>query len=250
MFDLCDTTISLQELKDFELDSFTRLVHSLRGFACNASFLVYGYQLFIATEYNLENNKLYMSNDDYAYNFYKYHAYRSDVIIRLRKSCEQKANALSSGSICKLLSDNNNIYKLKEYIEKYKSELPDSFYNYIKYIKFYCTKISTPTKYISDDSEYLLKKIALLRRFANKEMAHITFDDYNIDCADVHDVFMTVSAIAYAIQSIMGDLACGIKLELAEKMGYDMACKNINANDLDKYIPEIQENLPIWINLI
>jgi hypothetical protein len=93
----------------------------LRGFNCNASLLIAGYQHYISSEYNYIKNAKRMSDAEYASAYYKYHAFQADILIRLRKSCEPDKKSLAAGAIANLLSNDECVLKLKEYIQKSKN---------------------------------------------------------------------------------------------------------------------------------
>ena len=242
-----DPEISLEGLKNFKLEPFTHLVQSLRGLACNASLLVAGYQYYISSGYALTENAKEMSNEEYAAAYYNFYTFQSDMLIRLRKSCEPDKKSLASGAITELLSKSYNIRELKKYIIKQGQGISADFDKYVEYIRVYCGELATPSQNITDQSTALLRKVALVRRMANKAVAHITLDDYKVDSSDIHDVFIAVSTVACAIQSIMGDLACPTKLEVAESMAFEIASKHTPPEYLKKFIPLIQAFLPAWV---
>jgi hypothetical protein len=242
-----DPDITLDGLKNFKLEPFTHLVQSLRGFACNASLLVAGYQYYIASEYALTEKAKEMSDEEYAAEYYFFHAFQSDILVRLRKSCEPDKKSLASGAITDLLSNSYNINLLRNYVSKRETIASADFHKYVEYIRVYCGVLSTPTQIITDQSTALLRKIALVRRMTNKAVAHITLDDYKVDSSDIHDVFIAVSTVACAIQSVMGDLSCPTKLELAESMAFEISSRNTPSGYLKKFIPLIQLFLPEWV---
>lgn len=242
-----DQDISLEEFENHKLEPFTHLIHSFRGFTCNASLLVAGYQYYITSEYKLTKKAENMSNEEYAAAYYNFHAYQSDILIRLRKSCEPNKKSLASGAITELLSKSENIRELKKYVNKQGQKFLIDFDKYIEYIRLYCGELSTPSQIITDQSKPLLKKVALVRRMTNKAVAHITLDDYKVGSKDIHDVFIAVSTVAYAIQSIMGDLACPTKLEVAEKMANKIARRSTSPEYLKEFIPLIKAFLAEWV---
>lgn len=109
---------SIGDLKDFKLDPFTQLVQSLRGFACNASMLVFGYHYYRASEYQIFENVKNLNHIEYASTYYKFHAFQGDVLLRLRKACEPDQKSLAAGAISKLLENADNIKQLKNYVKK------------------------------------------------------------------------------------------------------------------------------------
>jgi len=247
MYSFDEPEFSISELKNFKLDPFTHLVQSLRGFACNASMLVAGYHHYFSSEYQNSENAKNLSNIEYASAYYKYHAFQCDIMLRLRRACEPNKNSLAAGAITELFKDQDHIQQLKDYVKKSGKEVIPTFDNYIKYIQKYCGELATPNTEINDLSAPLLKKIALIRRMANKAIAHITLDDYRATSDDLHDVFIAVSTIACAIQAIMGDLACPTELRVAESMACEVAYQGIPPEYRKEYIPPILAFLPMWV---
>jgi len=238
---------SIGELKNFKLDPFTHLVQSLRGFACNASMLVAGYHYYFASEYQYRENSKNLSDVEYASAYYKYHAFQCDTLLRLRKACEPDPRSLAAGGICQLLENENHVAKLKHYVETSGLEVIPAFESYIKYIQKYSNELATPNKNVNDNSTPLLKKVALVRRMANKAIAHITLDDYKANSDDLHNVFIAVSTIACAIQAIMGNLACPTDLGVAESMACEVAYQSARPEYRKAYIPLIVAFLPGWV---
>lgn len=186
-----------------------------------------------------------MSCDASAY--YKYHAFQSDMVLRPRKACEPDTKSLAAGAISELLSGQQHIEQLKSYITKSRRTISPVFDKYISYIKVYCGELAIPNSKINKHSTPLLKKVALIRKMTNKAIAHITLDDYKATSDDLHDVFIAVSTIACAIQSIMGDLACPTELHVAESMACEATAHSIPREYRKEYMPLILSFLPIWV---
>ena len=238
--------VSIDELKDFDGDSFSKLVLSLRGFAYNASMLIFGYHYFRASEYQIFENVKKLNPLEYTSAYYKFHAFQGDVLLRLRKACEYKIKSMAAGTIFILLEDENNIEQLRSYIKK-DFEIVPKFDNYIKYIQKYCGELVASKLRGSKYSSALLDRIDLIKRMTNKEIAHITLDGYKVRPNDIHQVFIAVLTVACTIQTIMGSLACETDPRVAENMACETAYQNVPSEYNKKYASFVLGMLPEWV---
>lgn len=104
-----------------------------------------------------------------------------------------------------------------------------------------------PKEKINKDSAALLNRVALIRRMANKAIAHITLDDYKVRPNDIHQVFIAVLTIACAIQTIMGALACETNLVEVENMACEVVHQSVPSEYKKKYVSFILGMLPEWV---
>lgn len=241
------------ELSDAKgLDDLSKLVQSMRGLACNASFLIVGYHYYYVSacaELKGSSGTTYV---DAVRAAYFREAFRGDVLVRLRRSCDADPNSLAAAVIAKLLKMDACVSELKAYLAKGRGSVPmledDSVDRLVSYIQQSAECLSVKDKAVTRNSANISKKVVLLRRMANKAVAHITLDDYSLMDQDIRDVFVAVLTLACAIQKLMGELAYPGNFREVEEAAMQDAVNMFGAPESHKsYVELIEQLLPDWI---
>jgi hypothetical protein len=120
---------------------------------------------------------------------------------------------------------------------------------YLDYVQRYCGLMSAPVAASTTSDHPLSAKVELVRRMANKSVAHSTLDDYILGGEDLSDVVIATTVIACAIEAAIGDAAISNDLAIVESAGYRAAGQLLHVDvDHSPYnVSMIRAFLPDWI---
>ena len=240
----------LSDAKD--LDDLSKLVQAMRGLACNTSFLIVGYHYYYVSACAESKGSTGTTYVDAVRAAYLSEAFRGDVLVRLRRSCDADPNSLAAAAIAKLLKKDTCVSELKAYLAKGRGSVPtledDSVDRLVSYIQQSAECLSVKDKAATRNSANISKKVALLRRMANKAVAQITLDDYVLTDQDIRDVFVAVLTLACAIQKLLGELAYPGSFHEVEEAAMQDAVRMFGAPEkYNGFVGLIEKLLPDWI---
>jgi hypothetical protein len=234
-----------------DLDPVGGLVQSLRWFSSRASLLLYfwGMHETIETEAKknasarpLSSDALYMLRRTFLYS----------VILEARALHDRDGRSLGSCQIAKRLADP----VAREGLHKYLADFPqgrvmqdvEQRNRYLDYVQRYCA-ITAPTKGAALPDHPLSTKVELVRRMANKAVAHSTLDDYTLGGEDLSDVVIASIVIACAIEAAVGNAAISNDFAVIESSGYRAAghLLQVDVDSVPYNVNMIRGFLPGWV---
>lgn len=237
---------------DADLGAVGGLVQSLRWFASRASLLLYSYGMHQTLETELlrkaSSNPL---PPDALYMLRRY--FRDSVVSELRALHDRDNRSLGSRQIFERLGDQEARDGLHKYVRDYPhgrvmEDVPTRD-AYLDYVRRYSGLMSAPLKASTIKDHVLSVKTELVRRMANKAIAHSTLDDYTLGGEDLGDVVLATLAIACAVEAAVGDAAISNDFAAIESSGYRAAGLLLNVEvDLTPHtINMIRGFLPGWV---
>lgn len=237
-----------------DLDPVTGLVQSLRWFASRSSLLLYLWSMHqtIETEYKnpsslrpLPPDVMFMLRRSILYS----------LILELRALHDRDAKSLGGAQIQIGLSDATSREGLREYMRDFVhvGSMPESAEReaYLDYVQRYSALMSAPDKRSTLNDHPLSAKIQLVRRMANKSVAHATLDEYMLGGEDLHDAVLATVTIASAITAVLGSAAISDDFAELESLGYRAAglLLNVEVDASPHTVNMIRSLLPGWVKL-
>ncbi|MCL1618036.1 hypothetical protein [Ralstonia pseudosolanacearum] len=237
---------------DTSLDGHTKLVLALRGFVCRFTILLYNYQQWERVRKKIDVQGPSMDNDQGAMYWFLDHTLVNSAVIQLRSLCDADHNSLGAKCIADGLSDQAARAGLCAYLDggNHKRRMTDPIQRerYLDYVAKYMGLLSTKAKK-EQPSHDIVMKVSVIRRWANKTIAHPTLDEYKVDSDDLHHVFLVVAVLATAIEAVMGDAAADNDLQVCEEQAERGGAVLFGSPDAtgSKYIRIIRMLLPEWV---
>ncbi|WP_247424196.1 hypothetical protein [Ralstonia pseudosolanacearum] len=240
------------EQTDIPLDGHIKLVQALRGFVCRFTILLYNYKQWDHVQSKIAGQGSSMGNDQGVLYWFLDHTLRDSVVIHLRALCDRDPKSLGAKSIADGLSDPAARTDLCAYLDGGNDKRcmtdPMQRERYLDYIAKYMGLLSSQAKkgQLSHD---LVMKMSLVRRWANKAIAHPTLDDYKVNSDDLLHVFLAVAVVATAIEAVMGDAAADNDLQVCENQAERGSAVLLGSPDTmgNNYIQTIRKLLPAWV---
>jgi len=180
-------------------------------------------------------------------------AIRHSVIVELRAIHDRKHRSLGSGQIVMRLKDPVARDGLDSLIGTYgaKPAMPDVVmrWKYLDYVGKYCALFCADDEKSSLKDHPLSGKARLVRRMANKAVAHSTLDDYTLGGSDLGDMVLATVAVACAIEAAVGGVAAGNDFAKIESSGIRAAADLLHMEmDAEPHsVNMIQFYLPKWV---
>jgi hypothetical protein len=179
-------------------------------------------------------------------------AFLHSVILEARALHDRDGGSLGSCQIAKGLGDP----VAREGLRKYLAEYPhgrvmqdvEQRDRYLDYLQRYCS-VMAPPKSAKLPDHPLAAKAQLVRRMANKAVAHSTLDDYTLGGEDLADVVIASVVIACAIEAAVGDAAIQNDFAAIELSGYRAAGHLLHVEvDQSSYnVNMVRGFLPVWV---
>lgn len=208
-----------------DLGAVEGLVQSLRWFNSRASLLLYfwGMHETIETEALRGASTRPLSADAF---YMLRRALLHSVILEVRALHDRDSRSLGSRQIANRLADPASRLGLHKYLTDHPQNRSmsdvDERNQYLDYIQHYCG-LMAPTRGEKVPEHPLGPKTELVRRMANKTVAHSTLDNYTLGGEDLSDVVIATIVIACAIEATLGDGAIPNDLAVVESLGYRAA---------------------------
>ncbi|KAF3460076.1 hypothetical protein ACQCP0_23165 [Ralstonia pseudosolanacearum] len=238
---------------DTSLEGHTKLVLALRGFVCRFTILLYNYQQWERVRKKIDVQGPSMDNDQGVMYWFLEHTLRNSAVIHLRSLCDANPKSLGAKAIADGLNDQAARTGLCAYLDGDSRErrMTDAIQRdrYLDYIAKYMGLLSSQAKR-GQTSHDIVMKVSLIRRWANKTIAHPTLDEYKVDSDDLHHVFLVVAVLATAIEAVMGDAAADNDLQVCEDQAERGSAVLFGSPDTtgNKYIRTIRKLLPVWVH--
>jgi hypothetical protein len=179
-------------------------------------------------------------------------AFLYSVILEARALHDRDGRSLGSCQIAKGLGDP----VAREGLRKYLAEYPQGRVmqdveqrdRYLDYVQRYCSVMGPPKRARLPDHP-LAAKVELVRRMANKAVAHSTLDDYTLGGEDLADVVIASMVVACAIEAAVGDAAIPRDFADIESSGYRAAgyLLHVEADPSSYNVNMIRGFLPVWV---
>lgn len=179
-------------------------------------------------------------------------AFLHSVILETRALHDRDNRSLGSRQIAERLADPT----AREGLHKYLADYPQGRVMqdveqrnlYLDYVQRYCGFMA-PHKGSAMPDHPLSIKAELVRRMANKSVAHSTLDDYMLGGEDLGDVVIASIVIACAIEAAVGDAAIPNDFAVVESSGYRAASHllHVEVNPNPYNINMVRGFLPGWI---
>jgi hypothetical protein len=175
------------------------------------------------------------------------------VILEIRALHDRDPKSLGSKQLAEKLSIPDTRSDFFDFLNEgsYDHVMQDEFQReiYLDYIKKYAGLMSAPNGKSKLYHHPLSSKTQLIRRMANKAVAHSTLDDYKLSGEDIADVVLASLTIACAIQAATGDASISKDLALVEKSGHEAAglLLHVEVDSEPHHINMIRSFLPTWV---
>ncbi len=241
------------EQTDTSLDGHTKLVQALRGFVCRFTILLYNYKQWEYVRAKIHGQGSSMDNDQGVMYWFLDHTLRDSAVMQLRALCDANTKSLGARSIADGLNDPVARAGLCAYLDgdSRARRMSDAAQRerYLDYIAKYMKLLSSNAK-AGQSSHDIVMKVSLIRRWANKTIAHPTLDDYKVDSDDFLHIFLVVAVLATAIEAVMGDAAADNDLQVCEEQAERGSAVLLGSPGTigNKYIQTIRELLPEWVH--
>lgn len=204
---------------DADLEPVTHLVQAMRGFICRFTVMLYGYRQIELLGAVNGHSAGALANQP-VMRWFMDHAFTRGVVLDLRAMVEDNKKSLGAGAIAHGLMIPNVRAGLCTYLDKCSPERrvtdPTEREKYLDYVAKYAALLATRPKK-SATVPPLVAKTELIRRWANKAIAHITLDHYEVHGDDLRDVVIATACVASAIERIMGNAGCDTDLLICEQ---------------------------------
>jgi len=234
------------------LTGHTKLVQSLRGFACRFTILLFAYRQHELVASTMADRRAAMSADEYGMYWFLEHTLSQSIALNIRALCDHSAYSLGAKSIADGLNDPAARAGLCDYLDRYGEgrHMKDSVERkrYLDYTAKYMELLASTAK-ADGTSDDLVVKVSIVRRWASKAIAHLTLDDYQVDSVDLHHVFLAIAILATAIECVMGDAACQSDLNSCEQQATRAGAALFDPPPASpsRYIETIRFALPDWV---
>ncbi len=238
---------------DTVLDGRTKLVQALRGFVCRFTILLYNYKQWRYVQAKLHEQGSSMDKDQGVMYWFLDHTLRDSAVIHLRSLCDSNIKSLGARSIADGLNDPVVRAGLCAYLDagSHARSMTDAVQRerYLDYIAKYMRLLSSNAK-AGQSSHDIVMKVSLIRRWANKTIAHPTLDDYKVDSDDLLHIFLVVAVLATAIEAVMGDAAVDNDLQVCGEQAERGSAVLLGSPGTigTKYIQTFRELLPEWVH--
>lgn len=234
-----------------DLDPVGGLVQSLRWYNSRASLLLYfwGMHVTIETEAKKPASARPLSSDAL---YMLRRAFLHSVILETRALHDRDGRSLGSCQIAKRLADPGARAGLHKYLADYPQggvmqdvEQRERYLDYVQRYSF----VMGPPKGRPLPEHPLAVKVELVRRMANKAVAHSTLDDYTLGGEDLADVVIASVVVACAIEAAVGDAATANDFAAIESSGYRAAghLLHVEADAAPYNVKMIRGFLPAWV---
>lgn len=236
--------------KDADLNAVEGLVQSLRWYNSRASLLLYFWGMYetLQNESTRRTSSRPLSADAH---YMLRRALLHSVILEARALHDRDRRSLGSRQLAVALADPLAREGLHGYLSSYPQgrvmQDLDLRNRHLDYVQHYCN-LMAPAKGTTAEHQ-LSKKVELVRRMANKAVAHSTLDSYTLGGEDLGDVVLASVAVACAIEAAVGDAAISNDLSVIETSGYRAASHilHVEADSTPYTVNTIRTLLPWWI---
>jgi hypothetical protein len=207
---------------DADLEPVTHLVQAMRGFICRFTVMLYGYRQ-IALLGAVNGHSAGALANQPVMRWFMDHAFTRGVVLDLRAMVEDNKKSLGAGAIAHGLMTPNVRAGLCTYLDTCPPERrvtdPLARGKYLDYIAKYAALLATRPKKNATVPPVppLVTKTELIRRWANKTIAHITLDHYEVHGDDLRDIVFATAFVASAIEKVMGNAGCDTNLVICEQ---------------------------------
>lgn len=239
------------ELSNANLSGKGQLVQALRWFVHRAGLVmaINSHFKVLNTELDKASSRLQLSANTA---FVLHQVYFEALIVNLRAMLEPAVDSLGVGSVASLLAQPTVRAGLHVYLDDRPQPwvMPDivSRDKYLDYVQRYTEILADQQFPISVNAHPLVEKVSLIRRLANKRVAHATLDDYKLYGSDLQDVVLAVLAVAAAVDAVVGDAGTQdpLQFEHVALEGID-GLLGIKSDTAPHTANAIRGFLPMWI---
>lgn len=235
--------------KDNGCEASASLMQPLRWFCSRAEFVLaaYAYHSVICTSlakspYESPLSRSVVETQDYIH--------RHALIVWLRALLDRNPKSLAIGAIAKTGRSRIERERLLNHLDAYppyKSVMSrQDRAATLDYIHRWAEVLSEEYQ-DGKDLHPLAAKAHLIRRMANKTVAHMTLDDYALSGEDLNDMVMAITTLALAVESLINERG---RLLLVERASFEGA-RAMFGIDIDvepRTVNFILSMLPAWIS--
>lgn len=237
------------------MDSNTKAIQSLRGYACAVSMLIPAYHFFLASN---AANKVEIKNKKYKQAItiiFMKEAMFDRLVIQWRRLYDGNRKSLSGGNIVELLQQSDVRAWLEDRSRtqmKWSSDEEKGIFDAnINFVLRQCKLQLKNQGELSVNDPMLATQAVLARRAANKRAAHMTLDNFGITDSDLHDLVFQACLIARAIQQCFGIDTCDTNYEEIDKGSYDASFDMFGlSHPRGLLLSDLDENLKMRRNRI
>ncbi|MBD9477743.1 hypothetical protein [Pseudoxanthomonas sp. PXM02] len=231
-------------------DALGLLIQSIRWYAVRASHVLYTWCLFSALE-SKEAHEMSAKPMPEDAKFVLRRTLLNGLVLELRALHDRDKSSLGSCQIGRRLADPDTRLAFNAYLEVHSTAMPDAAQrlSYLVYLEKYCRIMAPPAGIASVPAHRLFEKMELVRRMANKGVAHSTLDHFSLYPSDFTDCVVASLTLACAVEACMGDFAVKHDYGRIEELGYAAAEHILHAEfDPDVWvIKAIRKFLPRWV---
>lgn len=243
----------ISEMREAQLSGRDLLIQALRGFTCRASILIcaWSQHQIITREYKKKSDRIDIEPATF---FLLDRVYLNTVVLECRALLDRRADAFGVRTVAEALADPGAIEGLHKYLADYPQGRMCLDRNQrdllLDYARKYCSILATPEKKAADANHPLVMKAELVRRMANKDIAHISVDDYKLSGEDLGDVVLSLIVVASAIEAAIGDGGCPSDYALVERLAFRGVAKllGVQTSEEPHTINMVRSFLPLWID--
>lgn len=253
MLKFAPPTIDPASFQDSDLGDLGGLVQSLRWFVSRSSLLIYFWSMHSAVEAEAQSPRSARPLPPHA-TYMLRRALLHSVILEIRALHDRNPKSLGS----RQLADKLNLVSARADFNQFLTKNPHQRMMedetrrdaYLDYVKRYAEIMSASDGKSTIQHHPLSSKTQLIRRMANKAVAHSTLDDYELGGNDIGDVVLGSLTIACAIEAAVGDVAISNDLARVETSGFEAAAMLLHTQvDSEPHqINMIRGFLPTWVS--
>lgn len=244
MFQFPPAVTNHEEQPDAVLDPVVHLIQAMRGFISRFTIALYGYreiELLSSGKGSATSTLVGQS----VMHWFLDHAFTDSLVLNLRALIEDKKRSLGAGAIAHGLTDETARSGLCAYLDTCPADrrVTDNAERdkCLDYIAKYATLLATRPK-PGETMHPLVAKAELIRRWANKSIAHLTLDHVEIHGDDLHHLVLAIAFVATAVEKVMGNAGCPTDLVVCEQQALQGGAALFGASpSFVGFMPQIRE---------
>lgn len=231
------------------LEPVVHLVQAMRGFICRFTIVLYAYRQMelLGPAHGTRAGAL---TNQPTMHWFMAHVFTRGLVVDLRAMVEDDKKSLGAGAIAHGLMKPDVRAGLCTYLDTCSAERritdPVAREKYLDYIAKYAAVLATRPK-TGDTPSPLVAKTEIIRRWANKAIAHLTLDHYEVHGDDLRDVVFAVACVASAIEKVMGIAGSDTDLVVCEESAMSGGTALFGASEPVAFMPDIRSIVEISI---